>query len=139
MELSDLIYLFEIPFREHGRDYNGIDCWGLVYLFYKDFFGIELNSHESHYEFINKRVSKENVGNLISNELSTGYWKEKTSPDFGDVAVLNLAGRPFHVGTVIDPNKKVMIHCLENIGVCQEEYNSLKYINRIEGFYEYVR
>ena len=130
-------HLFYIPFKEHGRDENGIDCWGLVYLFYRDVFGIELNSHQNDYEFINKKIARNDVVRLISNEISSGQWIEKLQPDFGDVVVLRLAGRPFHVGVVINPHKKVMIHCLENIGVCQEEYNSVKYVNRIEGFYEY--
>lgn len=138
MNLSRIEYLFYIPFVEHGRDENGIDCWGLVYLFYKDFFGINLNPYKDDYYFFERNICKEDVQKVINKEFMTGNWMYKDDPEFGDVVILTLAGRPFHAGIVVDDKKGKMIHCLNKIGVCQDNFNDHKYKNRIEGFYKYV-
>jgi len=31
-----------LPFKHHGRDVDGIDCWGLPMLYYKEVLGVEL-------------------------------------------------------------------------------------------------
>lgn len=35
--------LIGIPFESGGRSYNGADCFGIVYLFYKDYLGVTLD------------------------------------------------------------------------------------------------
>ena len=39
----------EIPFMAHGRDKNGLDCWGLIWLTYKEQRGIILPSYDEVY------------------------------------------------------------------------------------------
>ena len=39
-----------IPFLDKGRDINGIDCWGLARLIYKQEYSIDLPSFSSDYE-----------------------------------------------------------------------------------------
>jgi murein DD-endopeptidase len=34
-----------IPYVAHGRDYAGADCWGLLYLFYRDVLGVQIPSY----------------------------------------------------------------------------------------------
>ena len=29
-----------IPYKENGRDFNGVDCYGVIYLFFKEEFGV---------------------------------------------------------------------------------------------------
>lgn len=33
----------EIPYESRGRDFHGVDCFGLVYLFYREELGLELS------------------------------------------------------------------------------------------------
>lgn len=30
------------PYKPHGRDYDGLDCYGFVYLYYRDVLGVRL-------------------------------------------------------------------------------------------------
>ncbi len=40
--------LVGIPYKHNGRNKNGLDCWGLVYLFFKEL-GIELPKNDGEY------------------------------------------------------------------------------------------
>ncbi len=41
-EIKEVVnHLTGIPYRHNGRSYDGVDCWGLIYLFYKEL-GVEL-------------------------------------------------------------------------------------------------
>lgn len=48
-----MIQYVGIPYKPMGRDQRGIDCWGLVMMVYRDWFGVELpdlavDSHRAH-------------------------------------------------------------------------------------------
>jgi len=39
----------DVPFLEHGRDYNGWDCWGLVVCGQRDVYGVKLPDLSNQY------------------------------------------------------------------------------------------
>lgn len=120
----------KIPFKNKGRDWNGVDCWGLVHLFYKEEFGIQLPP----YLDVNEKWDE--VGKIAAvMGVEKNKWKKVAIPQFGDVIMFNIVGIPVHVGIALD--KKMMLHALDKVGVSIEPYKSLKWEFRLEGFYRY--
>ena len=52
-----------LPWREHGRDRDGVDCWGVLRLIYLERLGIELPSYHSQYS---TRADAVEVSRLLS-------------------------------------------------------------------------
>ncbi len=38
-----------VPFKEKGRDYEGVDCYGIAYLGFKEVFNIQLPTYTDDY------------------------------------------------------------------------------------------
>lgn len=111
-----------VPFLEHGRNYDGWDCWGLVYCGYKDVLGISLPSYDDEYH---------NVNNLrqLYKAFSDGIVEWEPHKDTGSVAMVLRKNLPIHVGILTHQNK--ILHCEETIGTVQEKPESM----RIENYY----
>lgn len=90
---SDEIYV-GLPFVDGGRDFKGVDCWGLVRLFL---------SREAH-------IDVPSYGEISASDLivSKTIRDESTKEPWADVAdarrfdVLVMRGRPLHVGVMVD-------------------------------------
>jgi len=118
-----------IPYVDFGRDANGFDCWGLVMQIYKDK-GITLKDYA--YE------SPEDVKNnesIYKDQYLIGDWRKESEPSEGDIIVFNIAGYPSHVGVIID--KYRFIHAHKSCGVAIEKINSVRWRNRVHGFYSH--
>ena len=63
-------------------------------------------------------------------------FKEVGTPREGDIVVINVATRPWHMGIVVKPGW--MLHTFNGANACFERYTDLKYRNRVEGFYRRV-
>jgi len=122
-----------IPFKDFGRDHNGVDCWGLLRLIYKEQLGIELPSYVSEY---NSTEDAQQLGSLILCHLPE-QWREvplgQEVP--GDGVLLRLQGMPMHVGVVVRPGW--MIHVHKGIDTCLERYDQAKWRLRITGIYRH--
>jgi len=88
----DIKKYIAIKYEKHGASESGVDCLGLVSLFYKNEFNINI-----------KDIS----------------WKKKETPSYGDVVSLNNSK---HVGIVLDPENKKMMHASNRKNVCIETY-----------------
>ncbi len=60
-----------LPYRDHGRDRSGVDCWGLAVLVYRDVLGIELPSYAEGYVSTNERAE---IADLIAERQQVGPW-----------------------------------------------------------------
>jgi cell wall-associated NlpC family hydrolase len=123
-----------IPFREKGRDEDGLDCWGLVRLVFKEERGIVLPSYDESYSSTEDSEAIEAL--VIENKTS---WQEvpagKERP--WDVVLLRLRGRPMHVGLVTAPG--FMLHITrETFYVAHESYRAAIWRSKILGFYRYA-
>lgn len=113
-----------IPYRDHGRDLDGIDCWGLVLLFYADH-GVQLDALPGvwrHDPELADRITREAVN-----------WTRVESPRYGDVVVFRIAGRPRHVGVMLDQDR--FVHAQHGTGSCIERLSNLRWAPRVEGVY----
>lgn len=106
-----------IPWRFGGRDFDGLDCWGLIWLFYRTELGLEIPSYDDAYQ---RESGARDIGALIGTQLPG--WRKVEDPALGDVALINRAGASCHVG-IIAPGRRLLhvesaeaASCLERIG-----------------------
>lgn len=119
-----------IPYKLHGRDTDGLDCWGLVRLVYKDEKNIDLPSlSEEYYSSDNFKHNEEVISNNNEN------WTLSEEYTTGDVVLFRINGAESHVGIVIDDNR--FLHSKEGVGVTIEKLNSTQWRKRVAGFYKY--
>jgi hypothetical protein len=119
-----------LPYATNGRDESGIDCWGLVRLFYKQEYNIELPSYTEEYDgAYDTRI-------LGMMDLYKNNWSQVQQPEVGSVIVFNILGEPFHVGVYIGDDK--FIHARDGMDSVVESVNSPRWSKRIEGYYAYA-
>jgi len=117
-----------IPYVTNGRTEEGVDCWGLVRLFYRDELNIDLPSYDTAYY---GPSDDERIASLM--DLHKGDWSKQDNPKVGDVCVFNILGEPCHVGIYIGNNK--FLHSRENRDSVIESLDNVKWKNRLEGIY----
>ena len=118
-----------IPYVQKGRDENGVDCWGLVRLVYKNELDINLPSFSAEYETSdNERLE----------ELFAQYkegWESTDAPEAGDVVIFRIFGYESHIGVCIGDNK--FLHVREARDAVIESLDNPKWSKRITGFFKY--
>ncbi|MDD9901041.1 MAG: NlpC/P60 family protein [Alphaproteobacteria bacterium] len=121
-----------LPFREHGRDRAGLDCWGLVRLVMAEQFGLALPSFAQNYK---STMDLKPIGRLVAAE--TQKWSQLSSgeEDAGDVVILRVRGVPLHVGLVL--GDRHMLHIERGINSAIESYARPHWAERVFGFYRY--
>ena len=107
-------YYLGVPYLNNGRTEKGLDCWGLVYLYYN-------------------LVLKEKIPELSETMGELRDFQKLNDPSEDSIVMLILMGKDIHVGVMID--EKRMIHCDPQVGVVIENVFNKNYKNRIEGFY----
>ncbi len=115
--MIDLSNYIGLEFQDHGHSMTGANCWGLIYLIYKNEFDIELPKYDKGYE-------KANIKNGASIEkltlLEAAKWVHVDSPKFGDVLTFLIAGNRSHVGMTTSDHQ--MIHIIKGANSCIENY-----------------
>lgn len=123
----------DIPFQEHGRTREGVDCWGLVRMIAEEQFGILLPCYATEYE---TTEDPNQTAPVVAHEKK--FWTEIAPGEeqLGDVVVMRMLGQPIHVGMVVGDGR--MIHALKGRGITLAAYGSLEWKHRITGFYRYA-
>lgn len=121
-----------VPYRDRGRDFDGADCWGLLWLVYRDLRGIELPSYSERYVTASDRKA---MAALIAAELDP--WQPVAEPDARtfDGVLMKQGGFPRHIGVVTSPG--MMLHVEQGRASCIERYRSSPIVHRVVGFYRY--
>jgi len=126
--MKDYSKYLAIPYRERGRDFNGCDCWGLVRLFLKNEFGIELDSY-TEYSVANIEEVKQVA------EIEKGNWVRVEAPEPGDVVEIQILKRDYHVGVI--PHPGYVLH------VCNERFSEMNLLTHpllkrnVKGFWRH--
>lgn len=118
-----------VPYLDKGRSWSGWDCWGLVYVAYRDVLGIDLPSWSDAYVTAADRAE---IERLIHDGRSD--WTEIPLPEArdGDVALLRDGGRDSHVGLIVGPR---ILHSRERVGTVLEPIT--RWRPRLVGLYRH--
>jgi cell wall-associated NlpC family hydrolase len=123
-----------IPFKDFGRTFEGVDCWGLIYLVSKNEFDLLLPTYLQNYQSVE---DGEELGRLIRGELRELYRLIKPGNEQpGDFVLLRLQGEPMHVGIVA--GEGFMLHAMRGFNTALEKCQGIKWRSRILGFYKHV-
>jgi cell wall-associated NlpC family hydrolase len=120
-----------IPFVDHGRTREGLDCWGLAKLVLEAEFGIcDLPDYTARYAHTRDR----NLPQVFEEEMAR--WRAVKDPLAGDVAVLRYGGRPMHVGLVVAQNWILTIS--RGTASCLDRLDSPRWTGKLEGFFRHA-
>jgi cell wall-associated NlpC family hydrolase len=120
-----------LPYQMYGRDFDGVDCWGLVNLVWDRELAAPLPIYRGvgwHQQIGAARLSEDAVAYARQfDEVPPGCER------LGDGILIAMRGHPIHVGLVVAPG--IMLHCLEGADSCIEDYRRPFWAARIVGFY----
>lgn len=127
----------DVPFVEKGRSFEGWDCWGLVYVAYREVFGISLPAATEEYNSTRRRRELQRA--LARNKGADWVLADPYEP--GDVALVEMLGRNCHVGLMF--SDMYMLHVQENIGAVMEQIDRHPWrtdqYDKVEGIYRHVQ
>ena len=118
-----------LPYESNGRTRAGVDCWGLVRLFYAEQLHIELPDYSELYS----GAWDPELSSVI--ELHKSGWAETSDAQPGDVCLFNIYGEPAHVGVYLGNRK--FLHAREGRDSVVESLDSHQWSCRFGGFYRY--
>lgn len=118
-----------IPYLDKGRTAEGVDCWGLACLVYKQEFDITLPSYTEEYENEDIKRISETIARYKEN------WEPTKEPKPGSLILFRIMGAEMHVGVYLGDNK--FIHSREGRDVVQERVDSTQWANRVVGYFNY--
>lgn len=108
-----------VPWINRGKSFEGVDCYGLVWLYYKEVLDITLPAYECAGEYTNEEFI-----NHWQTGIDTGNWQETQRPERDGIVLTAYRGdRPCHVALVIDSVN--VLHCT-GMGNASARINSIK-------------
>ena len=120
----------DLPYADKGRTVDGLDCWGLARLIYRDQLGIELPSYLEGYTSAEEAAE---VAALI--EENKPLWHEVARPQPFDLVALRLKGHPMHCGVCVGQGR--FIHVMLGTNVTVERLDSPLWAKRITGYFRH--
>ena len=119
-----------IPFKSGGRGMDGVDCYGLLRLVYKEQFGAELPSLDDAYK---NALDTRETAPLAKKYIPLLRGDKTESPKPGDAAVMIEHGLPTHIG--IYAGGGYILHATRRLGVVLQRTTHPDLRGRVEGYY----
>ncbi len=121
-----------IPYKEFGRDFNGVDCYGLIALIYKEEKNIIIPDY-TELAYNKTRYDIKNQEDHILKSIGIA-WVFENKPKTFDVLIFNKGSNckiTSHIGLYMGNNK--FIHVLENFPSYIERLNNPLWKSRLYG------
>lgn len=126
-------HLIGIPYVNKGRDPStGLDCWGLLRQFYREFMGIVLPSYTDEYEDAFDRTATVRA----MDQHAPSCWIKVEEPRFGDGIRLRIDGSACHVGIYLGHSE--MLHTQAGHDSVIDRIDGIRWKNRVVGFYRHI-
>lgn len=129
--MFDFFHYLGVPFKAHGRDKHGLDCWGLVCLFYSREYGIQLPSLDGLVRDVNNPLSVA----IVMGTVDKSDWRKTPTPELGDVMLFGSSIAPYHVGLFI--NNEMMLHTRQGTDTTFERWVGPLWEKRLLGVYRH--
>jgi len=118
------------PYRHMGRGIDGLDCWGLIKLVYKEMLKVELwdigEEYPEDWSFAGRDLFMENYRK---------QWAKVAVPEIYDVVLIkNGGGTVNHAGIMI--NNQSFLHCIKAGAVVSRVTDKI-WKPRIAGYFRY--
>ncbi len=124
-----------IPYRLHGTTREGVDCWGLPCLWYREQYGIELPSFGDRYGRELDAAERAHIADIIRGESAQWRHVRQGNEERGDLVLFRVLGEESHIGLVVDAGR--FLHARQGIDSCVERYDSPVWARRVVGFYRW--
>ena len=128
-------FFIGIPFKDGGRDFTSVDCWGLAVLYYRYALGITLPDYRIGCAFASMIAEK------IAEEEKSGAWRELEHPEPDCIVLMALdASQPRirqHIGVYV--NQGQILHTTASMGASYLIRLDQPLIQcRTRGYFEYI-
>ena len=125
-----------LPFRFHGRTLEGVDCFGLVYLIYKNEFGLEVTDWKRK-EQEEPHITNMRIAESFKEGMQYSEWSPVTQPMCADVVLFNINQRPSHCGIMLD--RTHFLHAAEGTNSVIQSLDRIMWKKRLAAFYRHER
>lgn len=121
-----------IPFKDKGRDIKGCDCYGLVMLYYKNEFNIDIPD---------TNIIPNQTGSIMRNFLNEieKHWIKIDKPEKGCVVAMAMhEDHPklvTHFALALD--EKTILHSVRERGSHKMSIDNMQIKSFIKGFYKW--
>ncbi len=122
-----------IPHSDRGASRDGLNCWTLVCLVYREQLGIVLPTYQE--DFVSLEEYRE-VEALFHGERSRKSWSLVEQPTAFDVAVFRRGRHLTHVGIIVRPG--LMLHVTAGGASGIERYEAGQWRPRLQYIYRHV-
>jgi cell wall-associated NlpC family hydrolase len=119
-----------VPYVAHGREYAGADCWGLLFLYYRDELGTPIPSYSS--EMRERDFHRKDIGPLMDVEIDR-LWLQVDDPQPGDGVLLRAGRFNTHVGVFLGGGR--MLHSEGPEPSVVARLDDIRLRSRITGFF----
>ncbi|NKM69158.1 C40 family peptidase [Rhizobium laguerreae] len=121
-----------IPYVPHGRSYDGADCWGILFLYFRDVRGIEIPTYSA--EMRDVEFRRREIARLVAAEKGQ-HWFEVEAPAPGDGVLMRVGRDESHVGIFLGGGR--MLHSEGPHPSQIERMSDMRWRDRITGFFRY--
>ena len=122
-----------LPWLPKGRSADGVDCWGLVHLVYREVLDLPLLSYVMDYTTPEELAQ---VRRLFEGGQASGDWTQVDEFQPLDVLLFRRGRYPSHVGLYVRQN--LMLHVDAHEQSRLVPYNSPRWRPRLIGGYRHI-
>lgn len=119
-----------IPYVPHGRSYEGADCWGILFLYYRDVLGTPVPAYSA--EMDAREFKHGAIAPLMATEREK-LWQQVETPQPGDGVLMRAGRHDSHVGVFLGQGR--MLHSEGPDPSVIDRIGDMRWRNRISGFY----
>jgi cell wall-associated NlpC family hydrolase len=121
-----------LPFLRNGRNRDGLDCWGLVHLVYREVLGVNLPFFNDVFAD-NKAETYIRIGHIMREQRE--FWSNPSTQKPFDIVHLRTGRHAFHVGIAVDEHQ--FLHVDEGVDSVIESFRCPLWRNRLDWIYRY--